>query len=226
MKKFTAYSAVTTLCVFGGLVLFAVSAGAQSVNGRLYSTFFTWEREVFGEDATKHFQTYNGTVIHVKRLGHKDLSFHTYFRFSNDVASEGFSLRNKLYNSYFEWKRLFNGKLDLSFGRQYVWAGVGNGTIDGGKIEIKLNGWGTIGTYAGTLATLRESWKIDSWAESHMMGAYYKNRLLGADYQFSWTRKSRAPVSYTVPGPICRTESFIARSARSAGGARRITEFQ
>ena len=51
-----------------------------------------------------------------------------------------------------------------------------------------------------------------------MMGAYYKNRLLGADYQLSWTRKSRAPVSYTVPGQFTeRKVSLPALRGQLAG---------
>ncbi len=44
-----------------------------------------------------------------------------------------------------------------------------------------------------------------------MIGAYYKNRLLGTDYQLSWVRKNRKPVSYKVPGQF--TEKTITLSS-------------
>ncbi len=130
---------IIRLCLISLITLSAVQVWAQSINGRFYTSFYSWEREVFGEDPSKHFQTYSGAIVHVKKLGHKNLSFHTNVRFSKDLASNEFSLRNKLYNAYFEWKDLFNNKVDISFGRKFVWAGVGNGTIDGGKIEVSLN---------------------------------------------------------------------------------------
>jgi len=189
---------VIVLCASFGLRI--SESSAQSFSGRFYSAFYTWEREVFGEDPTKHFQSYNGAIFHVRQLGSKNLSFHTYFRFSNDLASEGFSLQNKLYNAYFELNQIFNNRINVSLGRQFIWAGVGNGTIDGGKIELNLFRYGKLGTYIGTLAPLRESWKVDSWAESHMIGVYYKNRLYDTDVQLSWVRKNRKAISYSVPG--------------------------
>lgn len=190
-------SAVVVIASFG---LRVSDSNAQSFSGRFYTAFYTWEREVFGEDPTKHFQSYNGAIFHIRQLGFKNLSFHTYIRFSNDLASNGFSLQNKLYNAYFELNQVFNNRINASFGRQFIWAGVGNGTIDGGKIELNLYRFGKLGAYIGTMAPLRESWKVDSWAESHMIGAYYKYRLYETDVQLSWVRKNRKAVSYSVPG--------------------------
>lgn len=139
-------------------------------------------------------------MLHLRQIGGKNISLHTYFRFSKDLVSDGFSLNNKLYNAYLEWNKLLNNKLNISIGRQFIFAGVGYGTIDGGKIELSLNKWGKLGTYLGTQTPLRESWKVDSWAQSHMIGAYYKNSIYDADFQVSWVRKNRKPVSYSVPG--------------------------
>ncbi|MFC1563451.1 hypothetical protein ACFL6G_00885 [candidate division KSB1 bacterium] len=193
------------------------SVSGQTVNGRLYSSFYSWERQVFGTDPEKYIQLYNGAIVHVREVaGNKNIAFHTYLRFGNVLSGDDLELRNKLYNSYFEWTKIKN-RVDISLGRQYIWAGVGNGTLDGGKIDVSMNRWGKMGFYFGTLAPLRESWKIDSWATSHMIGAYYKTRLYDTDMQISWVRKDRKPVSYgstgIYSGRIINASSLMAHLA-------------
>ncbi|MFC1493417.1 hypothetical protein ACFL6O_05595 [candidate division KSB1 bacterium] len=182
------------------LAVIVSTSAAQTVHGRLYSSFYSWEREVFGTDSEKYIQMYNGAIVHVREIGGiKNTAFHTYMRMGNVLSGDDLELRNKLYNSYFEWNKIKN-ILDFSFGRQFIWAGVGNGTLDGGKLDLSLKKYGKIGFYIGTLAPLRESWKIDSWATSHMMGAYYKTNIFDTDMQISWVRKDRKPVSYGTAG--------------------------
>jgi len=199
------------------MALFSSSAKTQIVHGRLFTSFYSWEREVFGADPEKYVQTYNGAILHIREIGHKDLAFHTYIRFGNTLAGDDLNLKHKLYNAYFEWKNL-NNRVDISLGRQYIWAGVGNGTMDGGKAEVNLSKWGKIGAYVGTIAPLRESWKIDSWSSSHMIGAYYKSRYYDTDMQISWVRKNREPSEFTIPsGTSLQTIKASSLTAQLAG---------
>jgi len=199
------------------LLLFSgTPAQGQVVHGRLFSSFYSWEREVFGAEPARYVQLYNGALIHVKQIGGKNIAFHTYVRFGNTAAGDGLELKHKLYNSYVEWNQIFS-RTNISLGRQFIWAGVGNGTLDGIRGEVDFNKWGKIGGYAGTLAPLKESWKVDSWAASHMTGAYYKARYFDTDLQISWVRKNRRPVEYTLPGQYTgkkiRTSSLMAHLA-------------
>ncbi|MFC1555857.1 hypothetical protein ACFL67_02120 [candidate division KSB1 bacterium] len=187
-----------TLCVIAAALWCSV-VSAQSFSGRLFSSVYTWEREIFGVSQQKNIQAYNGAVLHVNGISGRDISFHTYARLSNTFGDADFEAKNKLYNAYFEWKNIAD-KFDLSVGRHFIWAGVGNGTIDGAKVEYNLKKWGKAGIYAGSLTPLRESWKVDSWAESHMIGAFYKARLYDTDMQVSWVKKDRDPVEYAMPG--------------------------
>lgn len=193
-----------------------ISLNAQSINGRVFSSFYSWEREVFGMESTRYIQMYNGLILHINQIGNKNISFHNYIRFGNVLQGDDLEIKHKLYNAYFEWNRIFN-RANISFGRQFIWAGVGNGTLDGGKGEIDFKKWGKLGGYAGTLVPLRESWKVDSWASSHMVGAYYKAQFFNTYMQVSWVRKNRRPVEYVIPGQYTgqkvKTSSLIAHLA-------------
>lgn len=210
------------------LVLAFISAPAfsQVISGRLFTSFYSWEREVFGAGAEKYTQTYNGAIFHVRELGHKNLSFHTYVRMGNTLVGEGLDMDHKLYNAYFEWTDI-GDRADLTVGRQFVWAGVGNGTMDGAKVEVDLQKYGKIGAYAGTLAPLRESWKLDSWSKSNMLGAYYRGSLQETDFQLSWVRKERESSKFSIPfGGSTQTFGGYGLTAQLIGldASRKITD--
>lgn len=107
-------------------------AHSQLVNGRFLTSFYSWRQfDTVGSSANniRAFQTVQLSIAQ------GDISLHTYLQGSaggtNDVG------RVRFYNLYVDWSNI--GKVvDLSLGRQAIYAGVGNGTIDGLRASAKF----------------------------------------------------------------------------------------
>ena len=145
--------------------------------------------------------------------------------FSNDLNT-GSTLR--IFDLYADYKKtLFSS--DIRIGRQFVFAGVGRGPIDG--VRLSLNGWknGKLLLYAGTMAPAANPDNIDSWNESNIFGgeltAYY---LLGNVMKFSFVRRSRKvePFELSFPrfGISSLNQSSLQRQAAGINIARSLSD--
>ncbi|HAL57278.1 MAG TPA: hypothetical protein DCP63_12625 [Bacteroidetes bacterium] len=116
-------------------VLFAANLSAQTLQARFVSSGYAWQRQDTVGQSTNHLFGYQSVQL---SIAGENLSFHTYAQgftdFSGPFKNEG---QYRLYNLYFKYANLFD-VLSLSVGRQAVFAGAGNGTIDGGLASVKL----------------------------------------------------------------------------------------
>lgn len=126
-----------TACVIAivGLFVLQSSISAQVVNVRLSSAVYTWER----------FDTVDVSNVLVRGLQtlqfdltHRDVSVQTFLggatNFNDPFGNEGFV---RVYNAFLRWKNIGDA-VDLSVGRVPVFAGVGNGIVDGGLVRARL----------------------------------------------------------------------------------------
>lgn len=159
------------------LLLFAFllphSTEAQTISGRFNTTVYSWDRldglsEGDSFSRVTHFRGYQ-TI----RLGitHGDFSIRTYSQYSLDFNAD---MRGdpigRIYDLHLRWRNIFN-LLDLSVGRQPIYAGVGRGTIDGGSLRLNINnGMYTAYIYAGSLVSPFQSGRIQDWNDRRMLG--------------------------------------------------------
>jgi hypothetical protein len=146
----------------------------------------------------------------------------------NAASSFGESGFLRVYNLYFRWANI--GKiLDINAGRQAVYAGVGNGTIDGLSIRTRLfkekvavvGYWGS--TVRPEYTGVRENWHdnqnfgfqvVTTALENLRFGASYMNRLEQRDPY--WTMRARDTTFVPVPYFIQyenRAEQYISADA-------------
>ncbi len=108
---------------------------AQFFQLRLVSSVYSWQRQDTVGQSSNHLFGYQTAQL---SLAGEHLSFHTYLQGFNDFSGP---LENdgtiRFYNFYLKYSNLYD-KVDLSLGRQFVYAGVGNGTIDGGVATVRL----------------------------------------------------------------------------------------
>lgn len=115
-----------------GLVMLLVSGvaltAAQLVTGRLATSLYAWERFDTVGTSQQSMRAFQAVQLSIAQ---GDVSLHTSLMGTANVTGEfGDAGRVRLYNLYLSWRNI--GKaLDLHFGRQFVYAGVGNGSIDG-----------------------------------------------------------------------------------------------
>jgi hypothetical protein len=108
------------------------------LNLRFSSYFYSWQRIDSINDPssnkTTHIQGYQNLFLDVNK---DRWTFNTMIQTDEDVINridKGFHYR--FYNLYVKGTNLFN-HLDLKLGRQYIFAGVGKGAVDGLYLKIK-----------------------------------------------------------------------------------------
>ena len=179
------------------------SALSQSYDTRFTSSLYSWTESY---DGTKrdHLRGYQSSTVILRDVFTKRLNLKNYFYFTDDFSNDlntGSTLR--IFDLYAEYKKtLFSS--DIRIGRQFVFAGVGRGPIDGVRLSFNGRKSGKLLLYAGTMAPVTNPDKVDSWNESNIFGgeltAYH---LLGNVMKFSFVRRSRKiepfPFELTFP---------------------------
>ena len=204
------------------MLLFTAGASAQLVNGRLVTSFYAWEQyDTVGTSSTilRAFQLAQFSIA----AG--DFSVHTSLQGAMNGTSD-FGDRGivRAYNLYARWSNI-GRVLDVSLGRQAVYAGVGTGTIDGVMLRGTLLGRQLFVTAYGGATTPTDFRGVrDNWGDNYNIGGQILYRgssglRLGASYmnrrmerQEYETLRSRdttfAPFPYQVI-PESRADQYL-----------------
>jgi len=149
---------------------------SQSINGRLVTSGYSWERHEGDNKSSTQFRAAETVQLNI---GKDDLVLHTYFQGSNDFGSSVTDdPRLRFYNLYLEQKNLF-GLADIKVGRIPVFSGMAMGAIDGASVKLKpLDGNVFILGYFGGLTPIDQSLKITKDIDKNYMagfqvGTYY-----------------------------------------------------
>ena len=171
-------------------------ASAQFFQMRLVSSASAWQQQDTIGQASSHLFGYQTAQL---SLSGEHLSFHTYLQGFNDftgpVKNEG---TIRFYNFYMKYTNLFE-MIDFSLGRQAIFAGVGNGTIDGGIASVRLldSRLKVLGYY-GALPSPRQKFEmIDNKKDNNMFGG----QIIGEPVDFarvslSYMQKNIKPETY------------------------------
>jgi hypothetical protein len=170
---------------------------AQTISGRFNTTFYSWDRldgNLLGAgiyNKVTHFRGYQTLRFNVT---HGDISLRTYSQFSTDFnTSMDRDPLARVYDLHLRWRNIFN-LLDVSVGRQPVFAGVSRGTIDGGSLRLTLNdGRYSAYLYAGSLVHPFESNKVQAWDDRRMVGGQLAVRpMMGLYVSLSYMDRHNA----------------------------------
>lgn len=169
---------------------------AQFFQLRLVSSASAWQQQDTVGQSSNHLFGYQTVQL---ALAGEHLSFHTYLQGFNDFAGP---LKNegtiRFYNFYLNYANLFE-MVDISLGRQAIFAGVGNGTIDGGIASIRLlDSRLKVFGYYGALPSPGQKFEmISDQKNNNMFGA----QLIGMPMDFarvslSYMQKNIKPETY------------------------------
>ncbi len=177
------------ILVLSLLSLFIFKNGqAVELKANISTCFNSYQtQDLYTEEKTSYLRAYQSFRFDLTELGTKDLSFHTYFRSTTDLLHENSTdPSTKIYNAYLNWKNI-KKVLDLRLGRQFLYAGVGNATMDGLRLDLKPKQKLQLTAYAGFQLPRYKWTKIDTWEKSHIFGGeisttYLKNTRLAVSY--------------------------------------------
>ena len=183
------------------VTLGAAMAAAQLVTGRLVTSFYAWERFDTVGTSQQSVRAFQAVQLSIAQ---GDVSLNTSLMgTSNVVGAFGDVGRVRFYNLFLSWLNI--GKMvDLHLGRQFVYAGVGNGTIDGVMAQahflqraVTVTGFGgaTVGPdFTGVRSDMHDNYHfggqvLTTLIPNTRLGLSYANRREARDPY--WTLRTR-----------------------------------
>jgi hypothetical protein len=177
--------------------IFLSSSGwAQLFQARFVTSGYEWQQADTVGQLANHFYGFQSAQF---SFAVEHVSFHTNLQGFNDfdgpLRNEGFL---RVYNFYAKYVGLINA-VDISVGRQSVFAGAGSGTIDGAIVTARLPNYPIkLLGYFGALPVPSYKFQlIDNIKSNNMLGG----QIVGspaefATVSFSYMRKEELPESY------------------------------
>lgn len=179
------------------ILMLANPAWGATLSGRLTSSAYSWQAREGGTDV-RHLRLYQVAMLNVGQMGGHALSLHGHMQFSGDVLDEVNGREHyRIYSAYAKWAQK---GVDVRFGRQRIYGGVGFGTIDGGRAAIKAKAWLQVVGYAGMLAPLVPDEGIGTWDEGHLWGGQVMVDVQKTYVTMSYAQRSREPLAYLGAG--------------------------
>jgi hypothetical protein len=182
MRKIILSISVTT-------VIFAAPARlwAAAVNGNIWTEFYSYR--IKSPDTLTHVRSLQGLRLGVRDAFTPGLSLFVRGRIASDITHKFSSDPDfRVFGAYLEYTRW--KQFALRVGRQFVYAGLGGLTMDGGKLEFKINHLITLTGYAGTTPgpSFFKYDEISPWKKSNVFGgrlicSRLRNWVFATSYQ-------------------------------------------
>ncbi len=189
------------IIIFGGIFCYSWTY-AQTMNARFTTVVYTYEQQENDSSSANHLRAYQLAQLTIGKMGLPNLSFHTYLQLSGDLLDEAKSdPRLWIYNCYLNLKDIADA-VDLSVGRQRIYAGVGYGTVDGLQVLYHMKDYFKIKMYAGMLAPLRKSDDIEELKTENLSYGFHltSSKINKLNLGLSFTNLSRPQVKYSSTG--------------------------
>ncbi|MBT3342429.1 MAG: hypothetical protein HN712_01470 [Gemmatimonadetes bacterium] len=180
------------------LALTARTAAATTVDGRISASAYAYEASPTDSTDSAHLRTYTAIRLKISDLGDRRLSLNTYLRATTDLrdrAGDDPALRPV--STYLRFK---DDAVDLRVGRQYVYAGVGYGQVDGLRADVRHAGF-RLTLHGGALVPAYGEPGVGSLSDAHLWGLRLStSRFAGVDLAVSYADRARDPLAYDSAG--------------------------
>jgi len=145
---------------------------------------YAWENPA----EQKLYDFYQGIQFKIAPANNPDLYLTTYMRFARQgdprlsgnqayqAGEDVYSWDDRLYNMYLNWTTA-QKKLSFRVGRQFVYQGVINGTLDGLMVSGKPTDKLTLKFFGGLQATPTRDFNLLEWDEGNVLGGYLAYQL-------------------------------------------------
>lgn len=155
------------------LLFLATPLFSQSINGRVSSAFYLYERDEAPSTSSLQARGYHSAVLN---LNYDKYSLRTYLNYENYFNTSTES-RMRVYNLFFEARKLFD-VATLKIGRQPLITSVASGVFDGVSLNASYKWLGLDAYYGGNVPDNQKFEITDKWSEDYLLGGELKARLL------------------------------------------------
>lgn len=197
------------VCLIG---LFVASGFSQvRVRGSVQSSLFGWENL----QENQQWDFYQGLNLRITPENYSRLYVNTFLReaYRGDPAE----WQEKIYNLYAHWNAGKN--LRLRIGRQFLYRGVINGTLDAALVQGLISKKLQVQFVAGLEAPTDRSFSLRKWDEGNVLGGYLNYSLASRHrVEVSYFQKSRhdaiawQQVGTTLSGNAGQKVNYYARA--------------
>lgn len=171
------------------VLLYSLSAQVN-FSGMTQSSIYVWENA----DENQLIDYYQHVNTRLSLDSYRDLYFKTYFRLGRN--GDPAEWNEKVYNAYFNFLSPCR-KWDARIGRQFVYNGVMNGTVDGLLLNIHPVANMTLKILAGMDAPFDRTLELTTWDDGNILGAYGSYGISDAlNMKLSYVQKSRSSDVY------------------------------
>lgn len=192
MKKTIAY----TLIIAAASGLCGTTLRAQLLNARFIGSIYTFEKFDTVNVSKKYVRGFQSALVD---FSYADFSIHTHFQVSGMLQRKLDEIPDyRFYYLYGQWKNLFD-VASISVGRIPYFAGVGNGTIDGGLVTVRPAGnLFRLTVYGGQTTPLE--FELKDWKKLKnnftLGGQVIVNALPNTRLGISYTNRQRERAGY------------------------------
>lgn len=172
-------------------------AAATTVSGRVTASAYAFEGNSTASDAATYVRSHAALRLQVSDLGHRALSLTSYLQGTTDLLeSADTDPATRFYSLFLRYK---DRHADVRLGRQWISVGVGAGTMDGARLDLKRYGVG-LTLYGGALAPV-DGYARGQLDEAHLYGVRLQtSQLAGILIAVSYADRERDPIAYVNPG--------------------------
>lgn len=184
------------------ILLFFIASGMlyinfpQSLNGRLSSSIYTFERFDTSGSSNTHARTYQMLSLNI---GEKNIWLRTNFNLEYDIASKmQYDPRFRVYNLYADFTKLLD-VASLRLGRQPLFNSIAGGIFDGATLGLNYKGFKLTGYYGGNVPAYQKFEILSNWTDNYVLGGEF-SVLAVEDWRFSakYINKNFQSQSYTA----------------------------
>lgn len=160
------------ICIF---ISAAVSTFPQNLNGRISSSYYTFER----------FDTASSSATHIRGFQMINLNFNkdkfsvrTYLNLEHDLSHpQTTDPRLRLYNFYLEGRDLLES-FTVKLGRQPLFNSVAGGLFDGINVDYRKSAYKVTAYYGANVPAYQKFEITGDWSDDYIIGGNFQTNIL------------------------------------------------
>ena len=152
--------------IFVFLLTLSCISAQVNISGDYSSSFYSFESPT---DNKAHLNQYHGLRFKINPENNSNILFNGYVKAVYDRNPQEW--REKVYSSYLLWKTPFRNT-QIKLGRQFVYSGVVNGTLDAVALTSKPIDNLNLKFYGGVVAPYDREIKTTAWDKGNALGGF------------------------------------------------------
>ena len=158
------------ILLFGVVILLCSNVFTQSINGRISSSIYSFERFDTVNVSNTYARAYELLNLNINQGNY---SLRSYLNLETNISKE---LKNdpllRFYNLYFEARKVFD-IATIKIGRQPIFNSVVGGVFDGINLDIKKGDYKITGYYGGNVPAYQKLKLTSDWGNDFIYGGKF-----------------------------------------------------